>query len=163
MERTRTNTDRDQLKPHHSDPKRHRFKPSRNQLEPATIRSRPLAIHSVVETFVFRPFRYLSVPDRCVVVTDTTFFAPIRWGPAPRKPSKRCRRVTLNNNNSTMNHCNRKELPMTQKVIVLTWFAKLSDALALSTAVGVIKGIYVDKVFVAPPPFDEAPLRTSVD
>src|SRR6266568_2059601 len=144
-------------------PNRYRFKPSRNQLEPATIRSRPLAIHSVVETFVFRPFRYLSVPDRCVVVTDTTFFAPIRWGPAPRKPSKRCRRVTLNNNNSTMNHFNQKEMPMTQKVIVLTGFAKLSDAEALATAGAVIKGIYVDKVFAASPPFDEATLRTSVD
>src|SRR5438876_5492278 len=115
------------------------------------------------KTFVFRPFRYLSVPDRCVVVTDTTFFAPIRWGPAPRKPSKRCRRVTLNNNNSTMNHFNQKEVPMTQKVIVLTGFAKLSDAEALATAGAVIKGIYVDKVFAAPPPFDEATLRTSVD
>jgi len=62
-----------------------------------------------------------------------------------------------------MNHFNQKEVPMTQKVIVLTGFAKLSDAEALATAGAVIKGIYVDKVFAAPPPFDEATLRTSVD
>jgi len=62
-----------------------------------------------------------------------------------------------------MNHFNQKEVPMTQKVIVLTGFAKLSDAEALATAGAVIKGIYVDKVFAASPPFDEATLRTSVD
>ncbi|OLE89499.1 MAG: hypothetical protein AUG08_03875 [Acidobacteria bacterium 13_1_20CM_2_55_15] len=49
-------------------------------MELATIHSRPPTIHSVLQTFVFRPFRYRSVADRCVEVTDTTVFAPIRWG-----------------------------------------------------------------------------------
>src|SRR3989442_618047 len=160
MKRTRTNTDRDQFKPDQyliasdaiafgMDPIYfeapacrfvsiwHRFGLARIGIQPPTPG--------------FGSFRYHFVPDRCVVVTDTTFFAPIRWGPAPRKPSKRCRRVTLNNNNSTMNHFNQKEVPMTRKVIVLTGFAKLSDAEALATAGAVIKGIYVDKVFAAPP------------
>ncbi len=52
---------------------------------------------------------------------------------------------------------------MTQKVIVLTGFAKLSDAEVRAAAGAVIKGICVDKVFAAPPPFDEATLRTSLD
>src|SRR5438094_4326391 len=85
-------------------------------------------------------------------------------GNAPRKPSTQCRRVTLNQ--QQLNHepfQAIRKCTMTQKVIVLTGFAKLSDAEALATAGAVIKGIYVDKVFAAPPPFDEATLRTSVD
>src|SRR5207245_3660921 len=75
-------------KPYHFDSKRYRFKPSRNQLELATIHSRPPTIHSVLQTFVFRPFRYRSVADRCVEVTDTTFFAPIRWGSGAAIPGR---------------------------------------------------------------------------
>jgi len=38
----------------------------------------------------------------------------------------------------------------------LRGFAKLSDAEVRAAAGAVIKGICVDKVFAAPPPFDEA-------
>jgi urease accessory protein UreH len=56
-----------------------------------------------------------------------------------------------------------KRCTMTQKVIVLTGFAKLPDAEVLAAAGAVIKGVYVDKVLAASPPVDEATLRTSVD
>jgi hypothetical protein len=52
---------------------------------------------------------------------------------------------------------------MTQKVIVLTGFNKLSDSQALAIAGAVIKGVYAAKAIAAPPPFDEAPLQTAVD
>ena len=86
-------------------------------------------------------------------------------GPAPRKPSTRCRRVPLSNPQPHHEPFPpiRRCTMMTQKVIVLTGFAKLSDAQALATAGAVFKGVYVDKVIAAPPPLEPATFETAVD
>jgi hypothetical protein len=52
---------------------------------------------------------------------------------------------------------------MSLKVIVKTALNKLSDADALATAGAAIKGVFVDKVIAAAPPFDQAILQTAID
>src|SRR5438876_7904284 len=52
---------------------------------------------------------------------------------------------------------------MTQQVTVKTNVKRLSDPEAIASAGTVIKGVYVDKVIAAAPPFDEATLQTAVD
>jgi len=52
---------------------------------------------------------------------------------------------------------------MTQQVTVKTNVKRLSDPEAIASAGTVHKGVYVDKVIAAAPPFDEATLQTAVD
>ena len=52
---------------------------------------------------------------------------------------------------------------MTEQVTVKTNVKRLSDPDAIAFAGTVIKGVYVDKVIAAAPPFDEATLQTAVD
>ena len=52
---------------------------------------------------------------------------------------------------------------MTQQVTVKTNVKRLSDPEAIASAGTVHKGVYVDKVIAAAPPFDEASLQTAVD
>jgi len=52
---------------------------------------------------------------------------------------------------------------MTQQVTVKTNVKRLSDPDAIAFAGTVIKGVCVDKVIAAAPPFDEATLQTAVD
>ena len=52
---------------------------------------------------------------------------------------------------------------MTEQVTVKTGFKKLPDSDALALAGTVVKGVFVDKVIAAAPPFDEATLQTAVD
>jgi hypothetical protein len=52
---------------------------------------------------------------------------------------------------------------MTEQVTVKTGFKKLNDSDALALAGTVIKGVFVDKVIAAAPPFDEATLQTAMD
>ncbi len=52
---------------------------------------------------------------------------------------------------------------MTQQVTVKTNVSRVSDPEAIAFAGTVIKGVYVDKVIAAAPPFDEATVQTAVD
>jgi hypothetical protein len=52
---------------------------------------------------------------------------------------------------------------MTEQVTVKTNFKKLPDSDALALTGTVIKGVYVDKVIAAAPPFDEAAVQTAAD
>jgi hypothetical protein len=52
---------------------------------------------------------------------------------------------------------------MTEQVTVKTGFKKLPDSDALALAGTVLKGVFVDKVIAAAPPFDEATLQTAMD
>jgi len=52
---------------------------------------------------------------------------------------------------------------MTEQVTVKTGFKKLPDSDALALAGTVVKGVFVDKVIAAAPPFDEVTLQTAMD
>jgi hypothetical protein len=52
---------------------------------------------------------------------------------------------------------------MTQKVNVKTNYKELVDADAIAIAGAVIKGVYVEKVIPAPPPFDQTTVQKAID
>src|SRR5205823_10004542 len=75
--------------PHGNNPFPHGFEFFRCRLEPETIHFRPSTVGLLFGTYRFRAFRYCFVPDRCVLATDPTFFAPYRYTPAQRHNRRR--------------------------------------------------------------------------